>query len=613
MSEAERQLSLLPQGDADAPLSEDERLLRGLPDRQREAVLAKLDTIRRFQQFEDEAARRGERGQKRLISVFCAQAGPPGVPVPKPNTLYEWLRRHERDGLRGLLDNRGRPSGRGRECHPDAWSFCLNLYLSPKRLSLKYCWELTDAEAKRNGWCWPSEDVVRRRLRAEVPQSSIDYHRLGERRWAARHAPRVQRDYSVFRPNQVWVGDHHEFDCMVEHDGRPIRPWLTAWMDMRSRLLVGWRVAPSPNSDTILLAFRAGVAEYGAPLELTIDNGKDYRVWTFAGGRKRCKASLDAARVRSLCARLEIEPHFTHVYSPQSKPIESFFRTLCGRYAKLFDSYVGGSPDSRPEHVYRDLREGRLDLPTLETFAKVFARWVEENYHRKPHTGDGMDGRSPREVFETCDPIPKRTAPPEILNLLLTARVPAKVGKHGVRYQGVYYGQASPSVRALVGRTVELGIDPADRSKVEIFGVDGRHITTAYEQRLRGSDADDVREAHRRQRAAKRMCKKALPALRDARKPTVQHLIEIQGERLRAEAKATGTDDAVAPRPVTLLPGASGLSGAKSGKSPPAETDDDLTLPERPEPEDDQPEIVLGGNFDDDSCDGEDPLVLGEQ
>lgn len=63
-------------------------------------------------------------------------------------------------------------------------------------------------------------------------------------------------------------------------DGKPVRPWLTAWMDAMSGCFVGWAITLNPDSDTIAeslvrgIGHTAGSPFFGAPLMLYIDNGK---------------------------------------------------------------------------------------------------------------------------------------------------------------------------------------------------------------------------------------------------------------------------------------------------------------------------------------------------
>jgi len=494
------------------------------------------------------------------------------------------------------VDTRGRPSMNWADFSPDAWAHFLSLFLDPRRRSAKLCHDVTAAEAAREGWRWPHYDRVRLRLGREVSQSATDYHRLGQKRWERVHAPRMRRDYSM-PANESWVGDHHEFDFVCLHAGKTLRPWLTAWQDLRSRMLVGWTIAPAPDSDTILAALRAGVQEHGAPLHIIIDNGRDYRARGVAGG-KVFRQTLDEQRVGGVCGALGIGAHFCRPFEPQSKPVERSFGTVCARFSKLFEAYVGGSPDRRPEHIYRDLRAGDVECKTLEEIRVLFGRWVRDVYHLTEHSGDGMDGRCPLDVFEATA-IAKRTATADALDLLLMRTESVKVTRHGVRYSAIDYGMHTPALQALHGQRVLLRIDPLDAGHVLVCDLQGRVLcdAPANDNRVVGFDRLAIKRGLARQRAAKRLVKAARPALLDAHKGAVEHILAAQAEHI-AQRRATGTDDASAtgavPRPLAPIAGAAELAAGferakpRSSSRPMADYPavellemSDLRLPER--------------------------------
>lgn len=452
------------------------------------------------------------------------------------------------------------------------------------------CYEVVAVEAERNGWQWSlSLRSVQRRVDKELPAFIADRHRLGERRWAQKHAPRIERDLSEVRPNQCWVGDHCQLDFLARVEGGEIkRPWVTAWMDQRSRMIVGWVVTSSPDSDTILAAFRDAVIEHGAPEQIIIDNGKDYRAKGFSGGR-RGKPRLDTERVLSVCGRLGIQVSFCEPFNPGSKAIERFFDTLHERFDKTFPTYCGNKPENRPEQLFAKLRARKIAEPTTGAIRERLPVWLDA-YHRRPHTGDSMDGKSPLYVFTHCDPIARRTAPRDVLDKLLQKTVEVKVTKRGVRYRDIYYGQDNPEVWRRQGKRppveVLLRIDPERADAVEVCELDGRHITWAVNARLGGMDQDDVKEGKRRQKQAKKRAREALPAVRDARKTTEQHVIAAQREYAEQLAKAAGAEGMAPPRGVQLLPGAAeiarhgivSLPASAADESDAALDTDDLSL-----------------------------------
>jgi putative transposase len=69
-------------------------------------------------------------------------------------------------------------------------------------------------------------------------------------RWEAEHR------------NQRWEADHFQLDVLVlpPRARRPVRPWLTVFVDAYSRLVMGWALAVAPSTATVLAALRQGLA-----------------------------------------------------------------------------------------------------------------------------------------------------------------------------------------------------------------------------------------------------------------------------------------------------------------------------------------------------------------
>lgn len=533
-----------------------------LTDAQRSALAARINAVEDWLAYRDAHASSGHTVDALLAAHLSSLSGH----VPSSRTLRRWVSQYTRFGAVGLLDTRGRPSSPcdSESMSPDAWIEFTHLYLHASRRTVRVCYDITAGLARQNGWAWPSYRSVLLRVQSDLPDFHADYFRLGPTRWGRKYQARMQRDIEAWRSNEMWIGDHHELDLLVLHQGRPIRPWLTAWLDGRSRYIVGWTLAPSPSSDTIIAAFRRGVLEHGAPNALLMDNGKDYRASGFAGGRKY-RVEIDEAHVGGLLAQLGVRAHWTQTYSPDSKgAIESWFRTVCDRFTKgLFgDVWVGNKPDARPEHLHADLRAGNIDVPQLADVAALLGQWITEVYHRQAHSGAGMDGRSPADVFAD-DPIARRTATAEVLDLLLMRTAIVAVTRNGLRVNGVQYGQSIHVLRTRIGSQVMVRIDPLDASRVIVCELDGRKICDAYQDGLVGTTQDDVREGLRRQRAVRKLAAAALPALRESRLRTRDHVLRAMADRVQGSIgvppvqSATGTNDA---RPIALLPGAAALA-----------------------------------------------------
>lgn len=461
-------------------------------------------------------------------------------------------------GEAALLDSRGRPpkGSESDDCSPEAWQRFAQLYLTQERRDIKTCWELVANEAVRAGWTWLTYSGCRDRVQ-RIPEPDRVYARHGERAWKNRCEPLIQRDYTQYRVNQTWVADHHLFDFMLlDKSGKPYRPTLTAFLDMRSRYMVGWCINEVGNSFTILQAFRRAVSEHNAlPDEVYCDNGKDFRSAAFAGGKKRGDDESERRRVGSQLGRCDVAVRWALPFAARSKVIEPNFKPICQRFARFITTYCGNKPDNKPERLKGVLRDGE-NIPTLDQVRDWFGQWLAADYHARSHSGDGMDGRTPADVFAHEERVARRTLPGPLKDQLTlipvcgTPKRPLRVTRRGVQYQGVWYGQAEPALWRMIGQEVMLLVDPDEASAVLVCDTAGRALCWVGQQRVTGATAADLAEGLRRQRAAKRLAKRAMPRLMDARRQPIEHVLDVLRDKRaadRVETVATGTDAAVPP------------------------------------------------------------------
>ena len=109
-------------------------------------------------------------------------------------------------------------------------------------------------------------------------------------------------------------------------------------------------------------------------------------------------------------ARLGIYTTNALPYHPQSKPIESWFgNRLHKRFDQLWvNLYCGTSPATRPEGCDEALKQHRLfmdgkrkssPLPAASDFVGLARHFIQEYNTKLPHSGNGMNDRTPEEVF----------------------------------------------------------------------------------------------------------------------------------------------------------------------------------------------------------------------
>jgi putative transposase len=481
-------------------------------------------------------------------------------------TLYRWRSAWRREGLAGLVDGRGEVEEGGEF---DLFLAKLReIYLQTPPRSKALCYDIARAIAAEHGWPVPSLRTAVRRL-DEIPKPTEVLMRFGDTAYTNQCQPYIERDYTTIASNYQWAGDHHQFDVFVQDPGRPgkvMRPWLTGWMDMRSRYLTGWTIQVSAgNTDTILAAFCDGVKLKGVPEQVLIDNGKDYDSKDIQGQTKRerrLRLDIDPDRCKGVFCQLGVATHHCPPFHPQSKPIERQFGTICRRFSPRFQTYCGNSPENRPEDCEDKVAAGLA--PTLAEFIDLFRAWLESDYHQSAHEGQGMDGRCPAEIFTACLGTIK-TAPPELLDLLCQRRTrPVKVGRNGVTYKGLRYGQFEPELHRLLGREVVLRIDDRDISKVSVWTLDDKLICVARQNQLIPADATaEVKREAVRQRARVKRVDREYHEVRHQRLETMDETISrVAADRRQPALPAVSVEDLP---PTSMRPVQTPIAGELAG------------------------------------------------
>ncbi len=522
-------------------------VLSSISAEKRDEAMQRLGTVQQFERFA--ASFDGKISD--ALSMFA------GIQGVGERTLWRWRSQYRKRGIAGLVDGRG-GGGSGATISEEAFELFKSMYLTQQQLSVKLCWQNVQFVNSRDerGWDVPSLRTMQQMVNERIPLAVRVLHREGLAAYEAKCAPYVQTDPDSVEPGQVWVGDHHQFNCWVRYRGRWVRPWLTAWLDMRSRKLVGWHISASPNQTTIMLAMKRGCERYGPPSACKIDNGKDYdsEMWTgTTKARRRAlgKGYLDEQMVAGIYAMMDIAVTFSIPYHPQSKSIERFFDTADQQFTKTMRLYCGKDSARRPDEVNELLkRESEIQRAyTLDTFAEAFAEYARV-YDKTAHTGRGMDGRSPDQVFAGRGT--QRVLADGVLGLLLRVwSGELKVGKNGVRFKGLYYGQFNTELLLAQGRKVRLAYDPDDLRRVHVYDSATLKLLCIAEQNQLVAYGEPVAEENLRQAMkAKGRALKTVREYRDAGRIRNTDLTS-----LTIEAMAEAQDPQPTPaRPQRLQP-----------------------------------------------------------
>ena len=466
------------------------------------------------------------------------------------STLFRWDRVYRTPAdLLELVDARG--GDKRHHGDPLLWAEFEKLFLVNRR-SVSECWRMVNLEAQQRGLRWCSLRACHRLLDDKIPPQKQAYHR-DPALYRSKHEPYIKQDPERFAAGECWVGDHTQLDFWAIFQGRAIRPWLTTWIDWRTRMLMGWCLAESPSSDTILAALHSALsnpATLTAPAAVCIDNGKDFDSWVFHGQTKQVRLSkvrveADESQFKGLFARLGIEVHFSLAYSPDGKArMETWYRPLHGTFDRTFPTWCGSKPAEKPEYLEHLLANRPHCIPAFEPVRGRLGNWIEAGNARQEHQIEDLvqDGArlSPAAAMAAWCTVRRRLADPSALDLLLQHwHRPVTVGAHGVRIAplgaSLAYGAFDVALGPHKGRQVLVSYDPNDLRQVRVWDMQGKYIATCAQNEVGGLAGEVGRrhlsEAMRRKRAYNN----ALKVVGADRYAQIMTAAELAAEAARAE------------------------------------------------------------------------------
>lgn len=364
----------------------------------------------------------------------------------------------------------------------DIWKMFTRLYLHPNQPTVSRCY--TDVKAWVQTYYpeWysqiPSERTFRRRIEKEIPECVIAYTRLGQKACFDKYCEYIERDYTDLQANEIWIADNHTLDITsMSPESKPHRLSLTAYMDAKSGVIVGWNLCDHPNSQSTLLALRAAVLNgFGIPMGVYFDNGSEFLPHDIGGRGHRTKKSWNKDdNPPTILSLLGITMVNALVKNAKAKNIERYFNTFKNFISKAFDSYTGGTPAERPENHSKIVKSG--NIPTDDDIRKLLPTLINGGYNCQPYGGKEHQykGMTKIEVWNESIHSPEvqfRDASDEDLTLLMarTTRY-QKIKRNGVCIE--QYGQKiwfnDEETPFHVGREVYVRFDPANLDTVRVY------------------------------------------------------------------------------------------------------------------------------------------------
>ncbi len=390
-----------------------------------------------------------------------------------------------------LRDGRGKHGNHAKAIPDEVFDIFEYYYLDESHKTVTRCMELTELEIRHN-----REDLQKHlplaslstfaRAVDRIPVPVLKYYRFGEKAFRDECAPYIKRIYDDLASNDIWVCDNHTFDVFVDggESSRPIRVYLTGFLDVRSRKMVGWYVTDAPRSDATLYALRRGIEKYGIPKVVYSDNGREFLTHDIGGRGFRKSADMGEHEPPTILRHLGIEFRTALVKNAKAKIIERAFREVKECFSRLFKGYTGGSTAERPERLKKT---GKLasNFTILEEFAGYVDTYIEGYFNRQPHKGDGMGGKTPDQVYAQCL-YEQRVATPEQLNLMMlrNSRM-VKVQRNGVclkLYDRNLYFNSDGLLMDHIGEKVYFRYDPDHLDEVRVYDEKDRFLCTAQQK-----------------------------------------------------------------------------------------------------------------------------------
>lgn len=367
--------------------------------------------------------------------------------------------------------------------------------------TVEMLYEKFEEIAEGRGWPeYPSAKTVGRYIQHVMSSRGAESARYlaanGSREWKNKKMLKGRRDATSLKVMEYVVGDEHTFDLWVQWTApngkiKAVRPKLVAWMDAKSRAIIGDVLCVNANGQTLKESLVKMIYTAGVPKILHIDNGKDYTKQELTGqNRKNRRIDFDFdAETVGFYQSIGIEEVGRSLpYQPWDKPIERLFSTVCSKFSKWFESYTGtltGSKTYAKRQKDVDAMLERGELLTLEEFFDLWTRWKNEKYHTREHRGlkdAGEKWTTPIEVFENAERYEKATPPREYAAMLLMKADTAKVYNFGIKKFGTTYFDYELSF--YIGKTVGIKWDIDDVTKLYVFDEEGRKICEAASPEL---------------------------------------------------------------------------------------------------------------------------------
>lgn len=471
------------------------------PEKAKQNALAKLDLIRKWQEFRRKAVNKLQAdydfvklhnsSNSYLFSVLGKISR---------GSLHRW--KASLDGTEDytrLIPNYKYVSvNEYRTCLTDEEiKIFMGLLLHPNRICIGKAIALTKYKLKEQGQSFIPADITFRRYAKWFKNNNYDkwvLARDGEKALSDKVEPYIKRDASLLDVGDILVADGHKlaFQVINPFTGKPCRATLVGFLDWKSTALVGYEIMLEENTQCIASALRNAIINLDMiPKIVYQDNGRAFRAKYFTDDK-----GFGELGFYGLYAKLGIETVFARPYNARSKVIERFFKEFQEGFEKLMPSYVGSSIINKPAYLKRNekfhsnlhnallvggVKRARSEadsspqppiryIPTIEETIKMIDMWLKFKNSQPCTNAPNMT------ITEVLENRKKQNIDKSLLDDLMLATEVKTIQRNGVRFLNCdYFDERLYGLRGKVLVKYNL----FDLTSVKVFTPKGEYLCTA--------------------------------------------------------------------------------------------------------------------------------------
>ena len=476
-------------------------------------------------------------------------------------TLYRKRKALQENNLDGLVDKRGKARKGKRSISEEVREIFCYYYLQDCRGGRKYsiprCIEYTEQWARKNApEALPLPDYSTfYRVAMDIPEAVRVLAREGERAYYDKVSLYTRRQYESIDSNDWWVGDTYTCDVITRApDGTLHRPYLSAWVDVRSGIFVGWYIDFCSDSQHSIYALRRGVKQYGTPNNnLYTDNGREYLTFDFGGRGHRAKRVMADGSAPweppTIMQRMGVKMTNAIPKNSRAKIVERSFRDVKEYIMRLWPTYTGGSPEEKPEALKSVLKTDKV--PTDAEFIEKVDLLIKGYLNYQPYYGSVPEDQGKRRIDVYNEHLRHVRKPDEEtlrLMMLRTTR-PQTVRREGIKImvkgRPIYY-ISDELHREYTGKKVYARYDPDDLSSIRVYDLEDAYIMDVPRSELEaiyGASADEIgrqeRIKRRAHKAVQMYVQEFLPD--DAPETALAAVLDMASDNLAGPVSRKGT------------------------------------------------------------------------